>query len=337
MPGKSGTGYEFGSKSGSKSGTGYEFKETGESVTGESATGSHPPEIPILSPISERYVLLEEAIEAGEAVVEEVDEGGEVPFLGVKNSCIKPILIPEGEILVGAKQNRTVDITVLVAAGVKFTLPVSCVEKGRWRYKSRQFRAESYAHPRLREKKLRSAQRNRALGYEARSDQGEVWGEVDMKLHEMNAFSPTSDLVEASQKSDRKIEDYRRTIELPDGSCGFVAARGREIVGLDLFDSPVTMKKLWKRLGDSYFVGALGETDEPLEATRDLAEEFLASVVEKLSPALEQPELGVELELASEEISGTALWHDGAVCHLAAFPVEKPSVRGDDYGFGMAR
>jgi hypothetical protein len=29
--------------------------------------------------------------------------------------------------------SRTVKITVLVAAGVRFTLPVSCVEQGRWR------------------------------------------------------------------------------------------------------------------------------------------------------------------------------------------------------------
>ena len=307
-----------------------------ESVDTEPVTGSPPPESPGQSPAGsqkqtgsqspifpERYVLLADAIEAGEAVVEEVDEDGSVPYLGVQNGSIKPILIPEGEILVGAKQNRTVNITVLVAAGVKFTLPVSCVERGRWHHVSRQFEAASYAHPSLREKKLKSAQLNRRTIGEARSDQGEVWDAVDDHLFAMNASSPTSDVVEASRKSEKRIEDYRETIDLPEGACGLLAVRGQEVMGLDLFDSPVTMRKLWKRLGDSYFVGALSEGDEALAATKDLAEGFLASVVEKLEPASEQPQLGFELEVASDDLSGSALWHDGAVCHLAAFPVEK--------------
>ena len=271
---------------------------------------------------AERYVLLADAIEAEEAAVEEIDEGGQVPFLGVTNAGLKPILIPEGEILIGAKQNRTVNITVLVAAGVKFKLPVSCVERGRWHHVSRRFKAEGYAHPNLREKKLRSAQMRRRIMGGALSDQGEVWEAVDMHLHAMKAPSPTSDVVEASRKSERKIDDYRKAIELPEGACGLLAARGGTVIGVDLFDSPVTMKKLWKRLGDAYFVGALSEEDEALAATKDLAEGFLASVAEKLTPAPEQPQLGVELELAEGDISGTALWHDGAVCHLAAFPVE---------------
>ena len=76
------------------------------------------------------YLLLGTAIEAGQAVVEEVNESGSVPNLVVTNKADRPLLISEGEILVGAKQNRVVNVTVLVAAGVKFLMPVSCVEAG---------------------------------------------------------------------------------------------------------------------------------------------------------------------------------------------------------------
>jgi hypothetical protein len=54
------------------------------------------------------YILLSKAIAAGEAVVEEVNEAGSVPNLSVSNHAARPLLIPEGEILVGAKQNRVV-------------------------------------------------------------------------------------------------------------------------------------------------------------------------------------------------------------------------------------
>ena len=129
------------------------------------------------------YTLLSTAIEAGEAVVEEVNESGSVPNLAVTNKCKRPLLIPEGEILMGAKQNRVINVTVLVAAGVKFVLPVSCVEAGRWRYQSRHFESKFCAPPSLRNKKMKAVHRNRAESGVAASDQGEVWDEVKACLH----------------------------------------------------------------------------------------------------------------------------------------------------------
>jgi hypothetical protein len=43
------------------------------------------------------YILLGTAIEAGQAVVEEVNEAGSVPNLAVTNKADRPLLIPEGE------------------------------------------------------------------------------------------------------------------------------------------------------------------------------------------------------------------------------------------------
>ena len=42
------------------------------------------------------------------------------------------VLLYDGEELVGAKQNRILNVTVLVGAGAKLPIPVSCVEQGRW-------------------------------------------------------------------------------------------------------------------------------------------------------------------------------------------------------------
>jgi len=33
----------------------------------------------------------------------------------------------------------------------------------------------------------------------------------------------------------------------------------------------------------------------------------------------EQPQLGLELEVVDDKLSGSALFYDGAVCHLSAF------------------
>lgn len=77
--------------------------------------------------------------EAGDRVrTTEVDDEGSVPELRVANLGDLPLLLLDGEQLVGAKQNRILNMTVLVAAHSEVTIPVSCVEQGRWRYQDRR-------------------------------------------------------------------------------------------------------------------------------------------------------------------------------------------------------
>jgi hypothetical protein len=77
------------------------------------------------------YLVLDDSLAGGWTVVTEVSEQGRVPELKVVNRGPKPTLIIDGEELLGAKQNRIVNLTILVAAKSELTIPVSCVEAGR--------------------------------------------------------------------------------------------------------------------------------------------------------------------------------------------------------------
>src|SRR2546427_144353 len=66
------------------------------------------------------------------AAVTEMLGGASVNDLVVSNPTDLPVLLYEGEEVLGAQQNRTFDVSVLVPAGAKLTVPVSCVEHGRW-------------------------------------------------------------------------------------------------------------------------------------------------------------------------------------------------------------
>ncbi len=55
-----------------------------------------------------------------------------VPHLMVTNPTDRPILLVEGEPLVGGQQNRTLNVSVLVPAGANLKIPVTCLEAGRW-------------------------------------------------------------------------------------------------------------------------------------------------------------------------------------------------------------
>ena len=62
-----------------------------------------------------------------------------VPELRVVNPLDANVLLYDGEELLGAKQNRILNVTVLVPAASEKTVPVSCVEEGRWHARSAAF------------------------------------------------------------------------------------------------------------------------------------------------------------------------------------------------------
>src|SRR6516165_4332122 len=78
------------------------------------------------------YLLLEDGITQGKVRVTEVHAGGSVPELRLENNADLPVLLVDGEELVGAKQNRVLNLTILAPAKRTTVIPVSCVEAGRW-------------------------------------------------------------------------------------------------------------------------------------------------------------------------------------------------------------
>ena len=90
------------------------------------------------------YLTLERALkeEGGKGVsVEEVSSAGSVTELKVLNRLKSPVLLLEGEILMGAKQTRTVHTTILVDRKSTIIIPVACVESGRYQSASEVVRA----------------------------------------------------------------------------------------------------------------------------------------------------------------------------------------------------
>src|ERR1700683_5162200 len=103
------------------------------------------------APAKPEYTLLEEAIGRGTARVTELGAGGSVPELRFENLGEKPVLLLDGEQLVGGKQNRALNLTILAPARQVIVIPVSCVEAGRWYAESDTFRpAEQVMYSRAR-------------------------------------------------------------------------------------------------------------------------------------------------------------------------------------------
>jgi len=94
----------------------------------------------------------------------------------------RPVLLIDGEELVGAKQNRVLNLTILAPAQSEIVIPVSCVEQGRWHEVSAAFCASPRVHFAAgRAAKVASVSDCLAQGQGAVSDQSEVWHHIAAK------------------------------------------------------------------------------------------------------------------------------------------------------------
>ena len=128
------------------------------------------------------YLTLDEALAQGTVQVTEVSKGGHVPELLLINRGDRPVLLIDGEELVGAKQNRVLNLTILAHAQSEVVIPVSCVEQGRWYDLSEVFCASPRVHFAAgRAAKVASVSECLAEGHGAVSDQSGVWSDIASK------------------------------------------------------------------------------------------------------------------------------------------------------------
>jgi hypothetical protein len=206
------------------------------------------------------YLLSDEAMEAGTVTVAEVSQQGSVPELVVENKGLRRALFLEGEQLVGAKQNRILNTSVLVPAQARLTIPVSCVEAGRWRKISAFFMPGKQISPYhlrhgLKSSVARSLKENRGHC----SDQGQVWDEVRKQQNALGVSSGTSALADTYEKYQQNLTEAQQALQYVPGACGVVVALGPQVVTADLFDKPATCEKVWGRLLSGLVLDALAK------------------------------------------------------------------------------
>lgn len=271
------------------------------------------------------YLTLDSAISSGVLSVAEIDRGGSVPELQVVNKGQMAVLMLDGEELVGAMQNRILNVTVLVPAGAKVTIPVSCVEAGRWRAQSSEFhtsRNVQFAEGRA-EKSAQILFSMRERGRHE-SDQGEVWRSISHKARRMNTRSGTQAMSDIFEQHTTSIGEFVTALPPQRGQLGAVFAIDGRICGAEVFDCESTLRALLPKLISSYALDAIDRLHthaapaaEPLDTSALSA--FVTAVAEAEVLVTQSPGEGEDLRLAGTSVVGGALRARGRVVHLNAF------------------
>jgi hypothetical protein len=243
-----------------------------------------------------------------------------VPTLQATNLTGAPVLLVEGEAVTGGRQDRVLNVSVLLGAGVTIDIPVSCVEQGRWGGGTRFGRGEMMATRRVRREKTAGVTRNVRANGSRRSDQGDVWSAVHHELNRLGLHNATGTLDDMSRgitdDIGRAVDELIALGPLP-GQCGVVVAHGSRVVAADVFASSGMLRDRWAAIVRSHMVDAPGAVRGTPSATRAL--KFLHRFARGTATSVPGVGLGREHHITTCGLVGQALLWDDVIIHASAF------------------
>jgi hypothetical protein len=266
------------------------------------------------------YQTLDEAMQARTIEVSEVSQGGSVPNLKVRNTGPLPVLLVVGEELVGAKQNRVLNTSLLVPAQKEIEVPVSCVERGRWSYSSRAFSTSTTSsHLSLRKAQVERVTDNLRSRAKFDADQSAVWQEVERKIHTTGSLSRTAALHDVYSQTEDNLKNYLTAFPPPDAEGVIVTING-QIAGADIFDHTDTLRILWPKLLRSYALDALERQSTPQAAQPpEDVQQFLAAAQNAKDERYDSVGLGEDVRLSNDRVTGSSLLWGDQVIHASLF------------------
>lgn len=283
-----------------------------------------------------QYQLLGDALTRKSVRITELSEVGHVPEVRVLNEGDLPVLLVDGAALVGAKQNRVINLTVLAPPKSETILPVSCVEQGRWHSQGSEFsEGKSFQFAGARSNKMRSVSESLASAGRRASNQGQVWQDIESYGSAFGAVAPTGAMEDVFTSVEDAVRDLIRRLDFKSTSVGAAFVSYGRVLGFDLFDSPNTFDAECKKLVRSYVVEAIRQHLPP-EASAD-AHRRAVDATRALLWQLATGEwknyrgigLGTDLRLTTVGLVAGALVHQDEIVHLAAFPGEAQDQKAD--------
>jgi hypothetical protein len=263
-------------------------------------------------------------------VVKELDGGASVNDLMVVNPTDVAVLLYEGEEVLGAQQNRTFDVSVLVPAGASVRVPVSCVEHGRWdgsRHREHFRPAPQAAYPSLRRMKNEAACARLALGLEARAEQGTVWDEVAAKSRRLDVASSTGAMHDMYEHRRDGLGEFESAIERRDGQTGALVAIGGAMTVLDHVSRPDAFATVHAPLVQGYALDALEAPDgAAAPPTLAAASAFVDRLAETRVSQHDGIGLGRDARFSREDVTGAGLVAGDELVQLTAFAGGEPQV-----------
>ncbi len=299
------------------------------------------------------YDLLVDAIGNGSLTIREIGSGT-VPNLLAHNVGSTDVLILDGEQLIGARQNRITNRSILLAAGAKTEIPVSCMEQGRRHFTSDEFapapkarHAPSHVRRHAKFAEMHAAvATGRGSRDSAAMAQGEVWNSIDELSSTLGGRSRTGAMDDVYERRDADVESWLDHFPAESGQVGILAFLGTDPLALDSIGCADLWGRLHGRFLGGYVMDALAwnggrnyRTPDGETPGQEAADRFLDAVGAARRIESDTAGSGEYRILAGTAIGGEVIDDtrgEPRLVHLSAFPSDdvrrgtRPVTRPDE-------
>lgn len=255
-------------------------------------------------------LTLKKGFELGLVEVKECDNS-KVDTLIVKNNAVTPLILIDGDEVVGGDQNRIVNATILIDAKSEMKIPVSCSEKGRWGFKS-EFQQSDY---------IANYNTRIAKEYASRSSdsfQDVIWSSIDDLQEENSFYSLTSAMEESYENLKTDHSKIIKQFKITEGQTGILVIVDGEIKGFELFLNPEIYKEFHEKILKSYIIDSKINNQTftiNIDAVREIINNAYKSSFEKI----ENSGLEEAYEFENQEGLGTLYLFKNHVIHWSFF------------------
>lgn len=265
------------------------------------------------------FLTLDIGLDMGIIEITELDDAAVVSEVIVKNNAVTPLLILDGEEVIGSKQNRIFNSTTIIEAKTTKKVSVSCTEAGRWSDTSKVFvKSENIAPVSLRRGTKESVLKSLRLQNSYHADQSRVWSDVARTQKSLSTTSETSALSDTFTSMEKEIKDYLEHFKVMDGQNGCIVIINNEIAGMEYVCDENKYSQYHKKIIKSYILDALKTSKEvdPNVDTDDL-DKFVSRIdldkMEKFS--LESNADDYRLE--DDEVTASVLVYDDTIINVS--------------------
>ena len=288
--------------------------------------------IPLFSKINKnyKYLTMKEALDKDLLTVKETDHDGSVPELKVKNKAKIPVFLLDGEELIGAKQNRVLNTSILLKAKSETIIPVSCTEQGRWSYTSDEFHDSGLVMSnKARKLKSRSVGKSLEKSMEFLSDQCEVWNGIEELSADADIQSPTNSMKDVFESKKEDLEEYLKAFKCLASQTGVVVFVNGKVEGFDIISLNSAYKDIHPKLLKSYAIDSiLDRKGKGSTRSLDKAKIFIEKAIKCRGKKYESKGLGSDYRFEANKTVGSALVYSGKVIHTAFFKMSESEKAG---------
>lgn len=264
-------------------------------------------------------LTLDDALARGLAEVTEVSDQGDVPRLLFLNHGDDPILMIDGEELVGARQNRILNLSILAPSRRSLEIPVSCVEQGRWSWKSRRFTtSDRTIYAKLRRANVETVSANLRRHGRRHTNQAVVWSSIAAKSARLDVSSETWAASALYERHTNDLDTMTGSFRTTEHQVGAAFTVNGRFAGIEMFGSADLLTRLMPKIVRGYALDALDDEEPAHDVPLDPA-----AILRVLSDGQVTRHraigLGDDLRLTAPGLVGAGLIAGGKVIHLTVY------------------